>query len=113
MSVSASTDKGYLNERVRPFWTGCCQADLLEGRCVSQVLAAESAGMQDVLIPEVQRFYENTLLVSCVHATVVVGIDLRIPPEYMSPRAPSTPVLEPAEPAQVITLSISSDDIIF
>ena len=69
MSVSVSTDKVYLNEIVRPFWTGCCQADLLEGRCVSQVLAAESAGMQDVLIPEVQRFYENTLLVSCVHAT--------------------------------------------
>ena len=43
----------------------------------------------------------------------VVGIDLRIPPEYMSPPAPSTPVLQPAEPAQVITPCISSDNIMF
>ena len=43
----------------------------------------------------------------------VVGIDLRISPEYMSPPAPSTPVLQLAEPAQVITLSISSDNIRF
>ena len=54
-----------------------------------------------IYIAELRTVHSQTV-------SVIVGIDLRIPPEYMSPRAPSTPVLEPAEPAQVITLSISS-----